>query len=463
MKKSTFGAMTITLGLVCGEAMALDVQAIYTAGPNPAPAGTTYDPSIHTRALTLAEQAAFEEAAVIWERHIRDPIDVVIEVYFENVPASAIANVSELIAARPLANSAVGAILQNPAQQPLAYQFFMHRLKKKNAQKQGKVDVIAHLPNHGQINLDLPQNMDPGFQPFGVLASSALWSALGTDLKPIAGFALDGRVRFNPLVSWDLDRSDGIGSGEIPWDSPGFRLDDPSTWPPGFPQTIPFLFQSDFVGTALHEIGHVLGVLSSRDFINEVGYGNTPWIFQTITPMDLFTLREDRLHELNKRSDFRFAQRKIREEGDGTQASLEVGNAVFVHDIIKNQGPSYTLMSGGRLGDGTQASHLRGWRRWVFNQGFIVAAEFPFGLNFRPQMAPGGLPNRLGDLTSADLAVLDAIGFDVDYAGLALPGAGKISASADEAVDELASWGLAVAGQEHQIEEGPAQSFAPLP
>ncbi|MEQ9504547.1 MAG: hypothetical protein RIT81_47250 [Deltaproteobacteria bacterium] len=449
------------------SALALEVQPIYTTGPNPTPAGVAYDPIVHSRALTAAEQVAFQRGADAWGHHVRDPITVTVEVYFaaaSNISAFADAVTSQLAVARPLANSgAVNAILTNPASQPLAYQFFVHRLKKKNAAKADGVDLVTHLPNQNQLELDLPAAMPAGFEPFGIAAPSALWSALGLDLKPIVGFTLDGRIRFNPFVAWDLDPDDGVGSGPVPWDLPGFRLDDPSSWPPGFPPVLPFYFATDFVNASTHEMGHVLGFISAHDDANSGALATYASFNQNLTPMDLFALREDQLASLDKKADFRFAQRKLRAEGGGTQASLEIGNRVFVYDLVKNVGPSYALLSGGRDGDGMQAAHLRGWRRYVRNGGFIVGAELPFGTDYRPRMAPGGLPNVSNGISPSDLAVLDAIGFDVDYAGLAQPGVGQIPGSATAATTEaLENWGLAVAGHEQHTDEEPAESFAPL-
>lgn len=207
----------------------------------------------------------------------------------------------------------------------------------------------------------------------------------------------------------------------------------------------------------------MLGFISAHDDANSGALATYASFQQNLTPLDLFALREDQLASLDKKADFRFAQRKLRAEGGGTQASLEVGNRVFVYDLVKNVGPSYALLSGGRDGDGTQAAHLRGWRRYIRNGGFIVGAELPFGTGYRPRMAPGGLPNVSNGISPSDLAVLDAIGFDVDYAGLAQPGVGQIPGSATAATTEaLENWGLAVAGHDQHTDEEPAETFAPL-
>ncbi len=305
---------TITLAalLASPAAWALEVQPIYSVGPNPAPPGTTYDPVVHSRALTAAEQAAFQRGADAWGHHIRDAITVTVEVYFaaaSNISATADATASETVVARPYNNAAIGALLNNPASQPLAYQFFIHRLKKKNAKKASGVSVVSHLPNKSQLDFDLPTVLPPDFAPFGVIASSALWNALGLDLKPILGFTLVGLIRFNPFVAFDLNPDDGVGSGQVPFELPGFRLDDPSTWPPGFPPTLPFFFQTDFVGVSTHEVGHVLGFLSISDAANSGALTGAPEFAQNVTPLDLFALREDQLSNLTKKSDFRFAQR----------------------------------------------------------------------------------------------------------------------------------------------------------
>ena len=63
---------------------------------------------------------------------------------------------------------------------------------------------------------------------------------------------LDAAIRFSSNFSWDFDRTNGITAGTF-----------------------------DFVGVAIHEIGHAMGFLSGVDIVDEVSYPNGPLLSGT--------------------------------------------------------------------------------------------------------------------------------------------------------------------------------------
>lgn len=75
---------------------------------------------------------------------------------------------------------------------------------------------------------------------------------------------MDAKITFNSDFTWDFDPSDGINSGAI-----------------------------DFVGVAIHEIGHALGFISGVDVLDiNAGAANAN-DFQYVSPLDLYRFSTD--------------------------------------------------------------------------------------------------------------------------------------------------------------------------
>ncbi|MEN9665802.1 MAG: hypothetical protein RLZZ326_2165 [Planctomycetota bacterium] len=162
---------------------------------------------------------------------------------------------------------------------------------------------------------------------------------------------LDASISFSSDFDWDFDRSDGISSGTF-----------------------------DFVGVAIHEIGHAMGFLSGVDYVDfySAPYGYYPL---DLDPYRVFTVLDLYRHGARNGGGLDFA-------ADGTGSdnpyfSLDGGATALG-----------TFSTGSYNGDGRQASH------WKDNLGLgILDPTFDFG--------------ELGIVSALDVRAFDAIGYDL--------------------------------------------------
>jgi hypothetical protein len=166
----------------------------------------------------------------------------------------------------------------------------------------------------------------------------------------------DGSVNFSSDFAFDFDSSDGIESGKM-----------------------------DFVGVAIHEIGHALGFMSGVDTYDfhsnsgEAGTGADLDYYAVFNSLDLFRYSEESYALGEGVLDFR--------PGVPAYFSLDGGTTSLA-----------TMSQGHYIGDGHghQASH------W----------EDDLGLGI---MDPTFAHGETGASTSLDLVAMDAIGWNVDY------------------------------------------------
>lgn len=165
---------------------------------------------------------------------------------------------------------------------------------------------------------------------------------------------IDGNVTFSSDFAFDFDNLDGIESGKM-----------------------------DFVGVAIHEIGHVLGFVSGVDTYDYHKYNNTGEdldFYAVFNSLDLFRYSEESYAMGEGTLDFR--------TGADVYFSLDGG--------ATNEG---ALSSGEFTGNGHQASH------WEDNEGLgIMDPTFAYG--------------EEGHMSTLDAMAMDAIGWDVNYAAL---------------------------------------------
>lgn len=202
----------------------------------------------------------------------------------------------------------------------------------------------------------------------------------------------DGSVSFSDSFAFDFDPTDGITAGTF-----------------------------DFVGIAIHEIGHALGFRSGVDIYD----GNTNFAgnlnnFTFMTQLDLFRYSADPLGLAGGGPSLDWGI-----GGTGGYApyfSIDGGQTVY-------NGDGY-FSTGSAFGDGRQASH---WKDAASGQPQLGILD--------PTFARG----QQGEITSLDLAAYDAIGWNIAYDVMAQPN--RVFSTANlGAVPEPTSWALMIAG-----------------
>ena len=165
---------------------------------------------------------------------------------------------------------------------------------------------------------------------------------------------LDATISFSSNYAWDFNRSNGITSGTY-----------------------------DFVGGAIHELGHAMGFLSGVDTVDFVSApnGNALYLGTNLDPYRVFTVLD-------------LYRRGARNGGglDFATGGTGVNNPYFSLDGGATS--LATFATGQRNGDGRQASH------WKDNLGLGI---------LDPTFAPG----ELGIVSALDVRSLDVIGYDV--------------------------------------------------
>jgi len=211
--------------------------------------------------------------------------------------------------------------------------------------------VVAALPTAAQFSAFVPAGFSLSANMAGTKANLKAMGFGGLD--GLFG-ASDGDITFSSTFAFDFDNSDGVGAGLI-----------------------------DFETVAAHEIGHLLGFVSSVDQIDFlVDNGQTAAI--SLQPLDLFRFND--ANDPTTLAQFTANPRDLRP------------NATAVFDDLINE---FLMSTGAFNGDGNQASH---WKADDITGSLIGIMDPTLGFQ---QIYP---------ISMADIRALDVIGWDFELA-----------------------------------------------
>lgn len=278
----------------------------------------------------------FVAAGNVWSAYLADNVTVNIDIGFESLGPSTLGGAS-------------------PNQAILPYQLGRERLIE-DATSLYDLYAVSSLPEGDSIAtlINLTAENGGGLVPYldndgsvnnaNLQITYANAKAIGLSIDETLS---DGLIHFNRDMAWDFNRDDGIVAGA-----------------------------NDFVGVAIHEIGHILGFNSQVDALDETAaLGLASFIsedFYTPTPLDLFRFSTDSFVQgaIDLTADSRDKYFSFYQGADGVP-----------------------LSTGSYLGDGRQASH---WKDISIG---IMDATMGTGTQ--------------NDITIFDHVALDVIGWDV--------------------------------------------------
>ncbi|KXI29672.1 NF038122 family metalloprotease [Paraglaciecola hydrolytica] len=220
----------------------------------------------------------------------------------------------------------------------------------------------------------------------GKIASAVLYQntsvlkAIGYDAA-LAG-VVDGSMTFSSTFAFDFNPLNGIKAGTF-----------------------------DFIGVAIHEMGHALGFVSGVDYFDLVGFPNGPYagIYGDFNDTSIFSALD-----------------MFRYSAPGTLDLQIGGNPYFSIDGGQTALFGNTFSTGRYNGDGNQASH---WK----DEPFCGA-----GLGI---MDPTFCYGQMGVISGLDLAAYDAMGWNLSVDALTYGTKSTFQIYA-EAVPEPTTWAL---------------------
>ena len=316
-----------------GPARALSINLIDTGGV----------------AGSAAEQG-FLDAASVWETLLADDVTVNLNVGFQSLGASVLGQTGSslfMVGYQATRNALVAdatSVADSISTSSLPTgQFFDTFMNRTLDNPNGSLSATPYLDD------------DDGRNNENVFMTSANFRALG---GVIAGNEdrVDAAITFSSDFAFDFDDSDGIDSGSF-----------------------------DFVGVAIHEIGHALGFVSGVDALDT---GN-PLIGGTLNDVNILSSTLD----LFRYSDLSAASGVIDMSADDRDKFFSIDGGTTNLGLFSE---------GVNLGDGRQASH------WKDGLGL--------GL-LDPTLSAG----EFGIVTGLDLAAFDVIGWDITPALVAVP------------------------------------------
>ena len=306
---------------------------------------------------SLQAQQGFQAAAARWSRVLKDNVTLDLTVGFNSLGGNILGQTgsSESFYAYrdfrgALAADATSAIDQRALAHLPAGNSFGMLLNRTANNPNGPGSALPYVDNNGDDNNSVLYLSNAEAKAIGLVPPpQSLPGCIGN---------CDGFIQFNSDFNFDFDPGNGIGANSI-----------------------------DFIGVAMHEIGHALGFLSGVDILDfnspPLGGPYDDTEFTYVSGLDLFRYSAESA-----------AAGVIDWTADNRDKYFSLDGGV-------TRGPLFA--NGSFHGDGDQASHWRDQR----------------GLGIMdPTVAYG---ERLR-LRANDLIALDAIGWDVDLAAIPAPG-----------------------------------------
>jgi len=304
--------------------------------------GLSYDVSEFSNPNGQLALAGFQKAASFWENQFSDSVAVNIDIGFASLGSSIIGSTSSSLSAflyQDIANALLSDRTSN---------FDVTAVNSLTCEDQG----------NSFCNRSFLENADGGGIDNDGSGDNAAMALTQANAKAL-GFstsswgdvfdASDASITFSSDFSFDFDDTNGIDSNKM-----------------------------DFVGVAIHEIGHALGFDSGVDTYDYY-FDNAPSVdldsYAIASTLDLFRYSSDSVSAGLGILDFR--------SGIDSYFSLDSGITNYAQ-----------FSTGSYGGDGRQASH------WKDNLGLgIMDPTFAFG--------------EFGQVTNLDLVAFDAIGWDI--------------------------------------------------
>lgn len=316
------------------------LAALYFSS-SPVRAGMTFTLNDTGGAETGSQaRQGFEEAVNFWSSKLANNININLDIGFSSLSAGVLGQTSFNLGIIPYSTFRTAVVANATSPNELAYaaglpagNSFSLYLNRTADNPNGAGSATPYVDNDGGGNNST------------VLMSYA--SAKAINLLPAFNAATDAAIKFSSDFSFDFDRSDGIDAGSY-----------------------------DFVGVAIHEIGHALGFFSGVDQLDANPLASEDNLAK-VSPLDFTRFSQD--------SQAAGADLDWTADNRDKYFSIDGGSTVTIPNAWS---------TGINFGDGRQASH------WKDNLGLGI-------------MDPTGAAGELLQVTDLDLLALNLIGYEL--------------------------------------------------